>query len=105
MKIEEAHLSLDREHAEKMRQRANYVEQLNFYGGQKRQARVNDQYRAMMERDADLANMEKYVQNELRNERNYRERFEAANTRMLKNANHLMSSIKHDTGSRQHANQ
>ena len=32
-RIQEAHLSLDREKAEKLRQKDRYIEQLNFYGG------------------------------------------------------------------------
>ena len=53
-----------------------------------------------MEVANDINNIEKYVQKELANERNYRERLENANKRMTSNATHLVNSMKSDARNR-----
>ena len=60
-RIEEAHLSLDRESDEKKRIREKYIDDLNFYGGQKRAERSSEQLRQQMEKNNDMDNIEKYV--------------------------------------------
>lgn len=87
-------MSLERERAEKVRQRDKYIESLNFYGGQKKAERINERLRQQALSNHDLNNMEKYVQKELDNERNYRERFELSNKRMQRNAQHLVTTLR-----------
>ena len=42
----------------------------------------------------DLDNIERYVQKELKNERDYRDRLSLANQKMAKNADNLHSSLQ-----------
>ena len=96
-RITEAHLSLDRDRVERQRVRENYVQELNYYGGQKQEAIKNQQYRMKMEMTNDLNNIEMYVRKEQMNEQEYRNRFDVANMRMNKNQSNLLGTLKNNT--------
>ena len=99
-RIEAAHMSLDRERADKRLQRQKYQQELKFQSGQKEAERENQRYRKQMELQNQLKDIEYYVQKETKNEQYYRQRFDDSNNMMNLNAGNYVSSLDREVRQR-----
>ena len=87
-------MSLQIERHSNQRKRDRYIDELNYYSGQKQAIRENEVIREKLVNEQDMQNIEGQIRKEIANEQAYRDRLELANRKMMKNAHNLVKSLE-----------
>ena len=87
-------MSLQIERQSNQRKRDRYIDELNYYSGQKQAIRENEVIREKLVNEQDMQNIESQIRKEIANEQAYRDRLELANRKMMKNAHNLVKSLE-----------